>query len=110
MSTTAVKQNRIFNTLIGLVTLPRVKIRRMDDKNVFNIEHELVFVPNFQFRWCIVKEHYRVYIYVAGTTHDKKCGGYSICTVGSGLAAAGFCMLYAFMHKHRANSKESAFA
>lgn len=107
MSTQNQTQNRIFNTIVNLISLPKVSIKRIDEKNVFNIEHDLVFVPNFQFRWCIVKEQYRVYIYIAGSTYDKKCAGYPICTIGSGLTATGFCMLYSFLHKHRANSKES---
>lgn len=103
-------QNRIFNTVTNLVALPKVSIERIDDKNIFMLKHEQVFVPDFRFEWCTVKDHYRVYIYVASSTSDKKNAGYCICTVGSGLFAAGFCTLYAFLHRHRANNKEAAYA
>ena len=103
-------QNRIFNTLTNLIALPKVSVDCIDGKNQFAIRHEQSFVPDFEFRWCTVKHHYRVYIYVAGSSHEKRNAGYCICTVSSGFFAAVFCTVYAFLHRHRANNKEAAFA
>ncbi len=104
------KQNRIYNTFVSLTGLPKVSLRKIDGLNIFEISHEQQFVPDFRFEWCTVKEHYRVYILVAGTDYGKTNAGYTICTVGSGFAAMGFGVLYGFLHKHRANNKEAAFA
>lgn len=103
------KQNRIFQTVANLIALPKVSVVQVDGLNVFTVSHQQVFVPDFEFRWCTVKEHYRVYIYVAGSTYNKQNAGYCICTVGSGLFATGFCALYAFLHRHRANNKEDSY-
>lgn len=98
-------QKRIFQTVANLRSLPHVSVTQVDGLNVFTIEHTWVFVPDFRFEWDIAKEQYRVYIYVAGSSHDKRCAGYVICTIGSGLTASGFNMLYSFLHKNRANNK-----
>lgn len=104
------KQNKIFKALLGLVDLPKVTFKRIDELNVFELRHEQQFVPDFRFEWCSVKEHYRVYILVADRDRVKQNAGYTICTVGSGFAAMGFGVVYGFLHKHRANNKEAAFA
>ena len=100
------KKNRIFSTLNNLNQLPKVSIRRINDVDEFHIEHTQQFVPDFRFIWCKVKQHYRVYIFVGANNREKKNAGYTICTINSGFAAAGFCVLYGFIHKHRANNKE----
>ncbi len=105
------KRQKIFNVLNnGLVPLPKTSVVKIDGLDIFEIHHEQQFVPDFRFEWCTVKEHYRVYILVAGTSYDKTNAGYTICTVGSTFAAMGFGVLYGFLHKHRANNKEAAFA
>jgi len=104
------KQKRIFQTLNNLVLLPRVSIIESDDDllSEIRIEHPQEYVPNFKLEWCPGKEHYRVYIHVAHTTYHKRNAGYCICTISNGLAAIGFGVLYAFLHKHRANNRSEA--
>lgn len=102
------KQNRIYQTLVGLTDLPKVSLRKVEELDVFEICHEQEFVPNFRFVWCTIKEHYRVYIHVADRDCGKMNAGYTICTVGTRYAAMGFGVLYGFLHKHRANNRETA--
>jgi hypothetical protein len=109
------KQRRIYGVIANLVNLPKVTIVQTNtsadpgELSDFMIKHEQQFVPDFRFIWCTVKEHYRVYIYVADRDRVKEIAGYTICTVGSGFAAMGFGVLYGFIHKHRANNKEESF-
>lgn len=110
MSVDNVKQKRIYNALLGLVWLPKVNLTRIDEYGVIEINHDQQFVPNFRLEWCAKKLHYRVYIKVGYTNRDKEIAGYSICTISNALVASGFVMLYSFLHKHRANNKESAYA
>ncbi len=105
------KRAKIYNMLKnGLLSLPKTSFAKIDDLDIFEIRHEQQFVPNFRFEWCAAKEHYRVYILVAGTNYEKTNAGYTICTIGSSFAAMGFGVLYGFLHKHRANNKEAAYA
>lgn len=102
-------KNRIWNTLLNLEALPKVRVTRDDSSNnVIYITHPQEFVAEYKLVYCPNKKHYRVYIYVGGHLEGKVNAGYCICTIGSGLAATGFCSLYAFLHKHRANNKSVA--
>lgn len=104
-------QNRIFRTLSGLTNLPKVELVKIDDLQMFEIQHPQQFVPNFRFEWCSNKNHYRIYILLAERDQpEKRRCGYTICTIGSQFAAMGFGVLYGFLHKHRANNKEEAYA
>lgn len=95
----------------GLSPLPKTTIVKIEELEIFEIRHEQQFVPDFRFEWCSVKEHYRVYILLADRDIPvKRRTGYTICTVGSAFAAMGFGVLYGFLHKHRANNKEAAYA
>ena len=67
--------------------------------------HKLQFVPNFKFVWDEPAERYRLYIEVARTGDVKENAGYAICNIGSPLAAAGFCTMYSFLYKERANNR-----
>ncbi len=104
------KMRRIFTALKSLELIPGTTIVCSKDDEVTNfvIEHKQEYVPDFSFRWSPTKEHYLVYIKVADTMHAKSRAGYCICTVGSGLAAAGFITMYSFLHKNRANNKSEA--
>ena len=106
------KRSKIFSMLnSGLVPLPKTTLVKIEDLQVFEIQHEQQFVPDFRFEWCDVKEHYRVYILLADRDIPvKRRTGYTICTIGSTFAAMGFGGGYGFLHKHRANNKEAAYA
>lgn len=107
------KQVYILGAIKNLTGLPKVSMTFEKDGldiKAINIRHEQQYVPDFRFEWCDYKKHYRVYILIADREHDKLNAGYCICTIGSGLAAMGFSVLYQFLHKHRANNKEAAFA
>ena len=111
MSTKNVKQARILTILKQLTLLPNVSVRaEQTNESVSRIwvEHEQQYVPNFCFEWCAGKEHYRVYIHVASTTHNKRNAGYCICVVSTGLVASMFTTVYAFIHKNRSNNKSVA--
>lgn len=102
-------RKRIYNTIANLKALPKVKIYNFSDTfDSFEIHHDLEFVPNFSFSWCPASEHYRVSIIIANRESPKRDVGYCICTIKNGLAAMGFGTLYTFLHKHRANNKQSA--
>lgn len=104
------KRIRIKNTLSGLRDHPYVSlVGDFDGKNIF-IRHKHTFVPDFEFVWSEDLGHYRVYIHLADSKSDKSNAGYSICVVGSGLAASGFCMLYGFLLKNRSNKKSDTVA
>lgn len=109
------KQRKVYNVICQLLNLPKVTIEHCSasapkgDLSDFIIKHEQEFVPDFRWKWCTVKEHYRVYIHVASEDHVKRNAGYTICTIGSGFAACGFATVYGFLHKHRANNKEESF-
>ena len=104
------KQLKIYNIIKNLQDLPKVTvIRNVTDFSYIKLQHQQEFVPDFEFIWCCVKEHYRVYILVGDRDHKKRSTGYSICTIGSAFAAMGFGTLYGFLHKHRANNKEEAY-
>lgn len=108
------KQGRLLNILLHLRDLPKTSVAPIvnDYGDIVTIEvrHEQQFVPDFSLEWDSLREHYRVYIMVASTNHAKHHAGYCICTIGSGLSAIGFCTLYSFLHKYRANNKEAAYA
>jgi hypothetical protein len=104
-------QIRIYNTLKSLEQLPKTTVTKEVKDNSTNtiwIWHEQEYFPGFEFRWCPIKQHYRIYIWVASTEHEKENAGYCICTVSNGFSAMGFGVLYGFLHKHRANNKEAA--
>jgi hypothetical protein len=107
-----VKRAKIFNALNnGLSLLPKTCLKKVDETRVFAIENEQQFVPDFWLEWCETKQQYRVYILVADRDRpEKRNAGYTICTIGSVFAAMGFGVLYGFLHKHRANNKEAAYA
>lgn len=104
-------QIRIYSALRSLASLPKVSVtcekKNNSIKKIF-VRHEQVYVPDFVFEWCDNQQHYRVYICVASRDSDKVKSGYCVCTIGSGLTAMGFGVLYQFLHKNRANNKESA--
>lgn len=106
------KQFDIHLALRQLKNLPRVSltVEYSDTKEpvVIYLKHPQEYFPDFKLEWCPVKKHYRVYILVASTTHGKEKAGYCICTIGSGLSAMGFAVMYMFIHKHRANNKGAA--
>lgn len=102
------QKNKIYSVLKNLEFLPKVSVDLVDGTRAILIAHPQEYFPNFKLVWCPGKKHYRVYIHVGATTHEKTNAGYCICTVGTGLAATGFCMLYSFLHKHRSNNKDSA--
>lgn len=105
------KQKRVYNTLSNLSALAKTRIvtdMTVGFHNEIKILNDQEYVPDFRFVWCGVKLHYRVYILVADTKNVKTNAGYCICTISSGLAAAGFVALYSFLHKHRANNKGDA--
>ena len=111
MSTKNVKQARILTILRQLTLLPNVSVRSEQTSESVSriwVEHEQQYVPNFCFEWCAGKEHYRVYIHVASTTHNKHNAGYCICVVSTGLVASMFTTVYAFIHKNRSNNKSVA--
>jgi hypothetical protein len=106
------KQRRILSTLRSLSSLPKVDVSTSEsvDGSVPNIQirHAQEYVPDFHLVWSPTKEHYRVYIHVADTMHQKVNAGYCICVIPTPLAASSFVILYSFLHKHRANNKSSA--
>lgn len=101
------QKNKIFSVLKNLEFLPKVSVVVLPT-DAISITHPQEYFPNFNLVWCPGKKHYRVYIHVGATTYEKTNAGYCICTVGTGLAATGFCMLYSFLHKHRSNNKNDA--
>lgn len=103
------KQHKILTQLRALELLPKTEVTALDGFKELWVKHAQVYVPDFRFVWCNIKNHYRVYIHIANQDQDKTNAGYTICTVGTGLAAMGFGMLYSFLHKHRANNKEAAY-
>lgn len=104
------RRTRIFNILKALEDLPKTSVTHENNLDVIWIWHENQFVPGFKLQWCSNKEHYRVYIYVACKKEtDKAEAGYSICTVGSRLAAVGFAAMFSFLHKHRAHNKTNSY-
>lgn len=108
--TSAQKQNRIYNTIMNVFGLPKVSVVPILNRDIFEIRHENVFVPNVRAEWCETKEHYRIYLLIAGSSYNKRNAGYCVCTIGSGMDAAQFATIYAFFHKRRANNKEESFA
>lgn len=104
------KMRSISHILVSLLDLPKVDFEYVNDKYVFYIRHPQQFVPDWKFEWCSTKKHYRVYILVGDRDREKSHYGYTVCTVGSRFAATGFCVLYGFLHKHRANNKEESFS
>jgi len=99
------KRIRITNTLICLEDHPNVIVNYQKDRKLISVTHKHTFVPDFQFVWSEEQKHFRVYIHLADTKTDKINAGYSICVIGSGLAASGFCMLYNFLLRNRSNNK-----
>lgn len=107
------KQLNVWGILMNLRNLPKTNVKYEKDGadiKVINITHEQQYVPDFRLEWCNTKKHFRVYILIADRERDKTNAGYCICTIGTGLGAVGFAGLYTFLHKHRANNKEAAFA
>lgn len=105
------KQKRVYTMLLNLVSLAKTRVlsdMNLGFHNEIRITNDQEYVPDFRFVWCGVKLHYRVYILVADTKNVKTNAGYCICSISSGLAAAGFVALYSFLHKHRANNKGDA--
>lgn len=106
-----VKQSRILTIFKQLALLPNVTVRAEQTAESVNriwVEHEQQYVPNFCFEWSPSKEHYRAYIHVASTTHNKRNAGYCIFVVSTGLAAGMFTTVYAYIHKNRSNNKTAA--
>ena len=107
-----IKRGRILNIIRNLSTLPHVTVdfNDADDgyTDIIEVEHSQEYVPNFTLEWCYLKNHYRVYINVASQTFIKQRAGYCIFVIPSPMAAIGFCTLYSFIHKHRANNKLAA--
>lgn len=102
------KQSRMYNVLKNLENLPKTTVIREPDYTKIVISHEQQFVPNFTLEWCTKKEHYRVYIHVTRyETCVKTRAGYAVCTISNAFYAMGFGVLYSFLHKHRANNKET---
>lgn len=111
MTTKNIKQVKILSVIKQLTLLPNTTVRtEQNGENITRIwiEHEQQYVPNFCLEWCPGKDHYRVYIHIASTTHNKKNAGYCICVIPTGLSAALFTSVYAFIHKHRSNNKTAA--
>ena len=105
----SVKKSRIFGVLKVLKQLQRVRVVHENDYQVINIYHEQRYVPDFLFEWCPHKQHYRAYIHVGDSINDEKTrAGYCIFTMGTSLTAIGFCTMYQFILKNRANSKSQA--
>lgn len=105
------KQKRVYTMLLSLVSLAKTRVlsdMNLGFHNEIRITNDQEYVPDFKFVWCGIKLHYRVYILVADTKNVKTNAGYCICSISSGLAAAGFVALYSFLHKHRANNKGDA--
>lgn len=103
------KQRRIYNALRNLDVIPKVNVFCEEKDGLIQgiwVVHDQQYVPDFYLQWCPGKEHFRVYIHVASTKHNKENAGYCICVLQSGLAAIGFATLYNFIHSHRANNKE----
>lgn len=102
------KMSSIYRVLKNLTQLQRVEVEQEDGYKRITISHSQQYVPDFVLEWCPLKKHYRVYIHVASVGCGKTRAGYCILTVGTSLSAIGFATLYQFLHKHRANNKESA--
>lgn len=103
------KQRRIFNVISALNAIPKVTVtaeEKNDEITNIWVNHQQQYVPNLRLQWCAGKEHFRVYIHVAHTNHDKQNAGYCICVVRNSLVAAGIVTIYNFIHSHRANNKE----
>lgn len=100
------KQNYLYNILFGVTDIPKVSFSKIDDKNEFLILHSQKFMPDFRFKWCTVKNQYRVYILVGGREYEKCETGYCIFVVNSRLTAMEFGTFYAFLHRNRAHNKE----
>jgi len=102
----------IYSSLLALRALPKTTVVAGDSSDKLNrifVTHEFRYVPDFVFTWCDTKLHYRVYIHTANRNSEEKvAGSYAICTVGSKLTAMGFCVLYQFLHKHRAGNREDS--
>ena len=101
-------QVRIFNTLRVLNELPKTIVSREFDEfqiTAIYVENENEFMPNFKLVYDSRKHYYRVYILVASGSRMKEIAGYCICTVRTGVIAAGFATLYKFLHANRANNK-----
>ena len=102
------KQIKIYGILRALNQLPKVEVQKEDDYSGIMICHDQQYVPDFEFVWCPNKKHYRVYILVASVGQQKTRAGYCIFTMGTSLTAIGFCTMYQFILKNRANSKSQA--
>lgn len=102
-------QSRIYNVIKVLAGLNKTTIIRKEivDYSRFTIEHPQAYVPDFDFEWCDSKKHYRVYIHQAFTNEAKRRRGYCIAVINGPLAATEFVQMYKFLHKHRANNKDS---
>lgn len=104
-------QLQILNVLRGLTDIPRVTVTQEKNKDSIKkiyISHDQVYVPDFIYEWCHVKNHYRVYICVATRDNGKEKSSYCICTISSRLAASGFSVFYQFLLKHKANNRLAA--
>jgi hypothetical protein len=103
------RPSRIFNAIKVLRGLQKtvVECKVPGDYSKFVVTNEQAYVPDFEFEWCDRKNHYRVYIHTASTTEGKTRRGYSIATINGPLAANDFVQTYRFLHRHRANNKES---
>lgn len=102
------KKRRIYSALSNLRVISKMTLSADLEYNRIHLQHSQFFMPDFVFEWSEQQEHYRVYIHLADRENYKVRAGYSICSIKNGLAAMGFCMLYNFLHSHRANNKEAA--
>jgi len=102
-------QHRIFNIVTNLVQLPKTRIVRNKGLDDFTVASDYEYVPDFNFAWCTNKKRYKLYILVGYTDREKDHAGYCICTVGSGLVATGFAMVYSFLHKNRAHNMTESY-
>ena len=104
-------QLKVMIVLKILGDLPKTEViiqRTEDEISTIHIRSSLEYVPDFRLSYCPRKHHYRVYILVGCTDHEKEVAGYSICALRSAFAAMAFAGFVRFLHANRANNKTQA--
>ena len=99
-------QRSIFLAVKPIILLPGHSIEKIEEYNKFKVTNIRQFVQDYLFCYDIVKEQYRVYIYIASSdTLEKKNAGYCFMTVANPLAANDFLMMVRLLFKNRANKQ-----
>lgn len=99
------KRSKIKAIISSLSSIPKTSVTGNISNKEILITNVNKYVPDFKFIWSESMLHYRVYGLFGDGAGEKYMVTYAICTVGTGIVASGFVMLYAFLSKNRANNK-----